>query len=219
MCHTKNALKKLRHAILDSRIIFGYPHHREADGFAETDRPISILIKCPRQRRGHFSRCFTTANTRCGNALQNTKFLECLCAGHAVFNSTTHVFFACRLFQCLLNYLRCDLAGDDQNTVHITKHDIAAVNCDLADFDGAAKIHYLGADGRILSLRTHRKNRPVLLKHHGGIAVIAVTNSTRAASSLGSCGEQLSPVGTALGAAGADINLIFLNNGYYFYDR
>lgn len=82
---------------------------------------------------------------------------------------------------------------------------------DLADFDGAAKIHYLGADGRILSIRTHRKNRPVLLKHHGGIAVIAVTNSTRAASSLGSCGEQLSPVGTALGAAGADINLIFLN--------
>ena len=35
-------------------------------------------------------------NTRCKNALQNAKFLECLRAGHAVFNSTTHDFFASR---------------------------------------------------------------------------------------------------------------------------
>lgn len=35
-------------------------------------------------------------NTRCKNALQNAIFLECLRAGHAVFNSTTHDFFASR---------------------------------------------------------------------------------------------------------------------------
>ena len=75
---------------------------------------------------------------------------RCIRDHHAVFNGFAHGLFRACLDEGFLDDFRCNILGDDEHAVDVTKDDIAIVDGHLTDLNGAAPLEHVGTDGGIL---------------------------------------------------------------------
>src|SRR5438477_12528823 len=107
----------------------------------------------------------------CIRGSKNSVFMKSVRATHPRLDFLADELFAARFLKSSRYNLPLDFAWNDKYSVEIGEKQVPRLDAHAADFDQAAEIQNLCANGRVLRESPAGKYWPVLFQHFGRVAV------------------------------------------------